>query len=238
MTLQRAFKLEGSEISLVQNRLNVAALGLSALVFSGSFTLALFGSLRGDAKVDFRLAFLHTLVALAIGITASLASIACFLQSQHSRQQETEPPTESPPTSASAVPWFYARQWWFCLGQIFLYMALAQALSASLTEIVYGISLSDDRLGLTLGILALPVWWVFLFSGPCMFLRRMWTFQARAERIAVWIVYGLTLVTVLGISASANGTRSGGAFSRNFVEQLYQPIMWHQAGANRVSRPS
>jgi hypothetical protein len=228
MTLRRAFNLEGSEISLVQNRLNVAALGLTALVFSGSFTLALFGSLRLGAQTDFRLEFLHTLAALAIGITTSLASIACFLQSQHSGEDETEQRTESRPTATSKPHWFCTRQWWFCLGQIFLYMALAQALSASLTEVVYGVSLSRDELGLALGILASPVWWGFLFFGPGMFLRRMWPFQTRSERSAVWIVYLLTLTTILGISASAWSTRGGGAFGRSFVDQLYQPLTWHQ----------
>jgi len=232
MTLQRAFKFEGSEITLVQNRLNVAALGLSALVFSGSFTLALFGSLRGDAKVDFRLAFLHTLVALAIGITSSLASIACFLQSQHSRQQDADPTTEGHSTSANTVRWFYTRQWWFCLGQLFLYMALSQALSASLTEIVYGISLSDETLGRALGFLALPVWWVFLFSGPAMFLRRMWPFQASSERMAIWSVYVLLLIAMLAISASGYRRRGGGAMGRSFLEQVYQPLTWHQGWAD------
>jgi hypothetical protein len=228
MTLRRAFNLEGSEISLVQNRLNVATLGLTALVFSGSFTLALFGSLRLGAQSDFRVEFLHTLVALAIGITTSLASIACFLQSQHSEPQAIEDSSESSRTSTSKPHWFHTRQWWFCLGQIFLYMALAQALSASLTEVVYGVSLSRDGLGLALGVLASPLWWVFLFFGPVMFLRRMWPFQTRSERSAVLIVYVLTLVTVLGISASAWSTRGGGAFARSFVEQLYQPLTWHQ----------
>jgi hypothetical protein len=231
MTLRRAFNLEGSEISLVQNRLMVAALGLTALVFSGSFTLALFGSLRSGAPADFRLEYLHTLVALAIGITTSLVSIACFLQSQHS-EQDAEQEVESRPASTSRPHWFSTRQWWFCVGQIFLYMALAQALSASLTAVVYGVSLSRDGLGLALGILASPVWWVFLFFGPVMFLRRMWPFQTRSERSAVWVVYVLTLVTVLGVSASAWSTRGGGAFRRSFLEQLYQPITWHQGWAD------
>jgi hypothetical protein len=229
MTLRRAFNLEGSEISLVQNRLNVAALSLTALVFSGSFTLALFRSLRPGAQADFRLEYLHTLVALTIGIMTSLASIACFLQSQHSEPQRIEIDRESSPTPSSNLHWFHTRQWWFCLGQIFLYMALAQALSASLTEVVYGVSLSRDGLGLALGILASPLWWVFLFFGPAMFLRRMWPFQAPTERSAVVIVYVLTLVTILGISASAWSTRGGGGLPRSFLEQLYQPLTWHQS---------
>lgn len=229
MTLQRAFNLEGSEISLVQNRLNVAALGLTALVFSGSFTLALFGSLRLGVHTDFRLEYLHTLAALAIGITTSLASIACFLQSQQSGQPEAEKDSASPHAITHTAHWFHSRQWWFCLGQIFLYMALAQALSASLTEVVYGVSLGRDALGLALGILALPVWWLLLFFGPATFLRRLWPFQSRSERSAAIVVYALTVTAILGISASAWSTRGGGAFGRSFVDQLYQPITWHQS---------
>jgi hypothetical protein len=203
MSVQRALSAEGSEISLVQNRLNIAALALTALVFSGSFTLSLFSSLHHEQQTDFRIEFTHILTALAIGVTTGMASIGCFLHSQQSFQQVITGDDDSETT----VQWYRTRQWWFSLGQIFLYMALSQALSASLTEVVYGVSLSRDLLGLILGVLALPVWWLLLFFGPIKFLRRMRPFQVDAERRALYVIYGSVVVGVILLTTTAYGAR-------------------------------
>jgi hypothetical protein len=223
VTLKQAFNVEGAEISLVQNRLNVAALALTALVFSGSFTLSLYNSFHPGEGQDFRKEFLHILTALSLGVIASLASIACFLQSQ-----QAELPDGSEP-EAGARSWFHGRQWWFSLGQLFLYMALSQALSASLTEVVYGVSLMIGRLGLAIGIVASLVWWSFLFGGPIAFFRRMRPFQSPGERFALYGMYLLMLFAILLGSGAAYSGRGGLGWMRTTIQQLYQPLTWHQS---------
>ena len=228
MTVQRAFSPEATEVSLVENRLNVAALALAALMFSGSFTLALFESLHLRQRSDFRLEFLHILTALAIGVTTSIASIACFLQSQQSKQQAANNEDDSNTEVEKTTRWYRGREWWFCLGQIFLYMALAQALSASLTEIVYGISLGSNLLGILLGVLALPVWWTLLFFAPIVFLRRMRRFEVRAERWALNVIYGTLVAGIIALNGLAYSVRGGDTFIHSAAYQLYQPLTWHQ----------
>jgi len=228
MTPRRAFDLEGSEIALVQNRLNVATIALTGLVFSGSFTLALSASLHRGEPTDFRLEFLHILTALVLGITASLASIACFLQSQQSRRAEhNDPASDSPASSNHAARWYSTSQWWFSLGQVFLYMSLSQALSASLTEVVFGVSLTAKTLGAVLGALACIVWWTFLFAGPIAFLRRMSPYQSAAERRALQIAYVFSVLLILTATGAAYNARGGGGLIRNTFQQLYQPLAWH-----------
>jgi hypothetical protein len=71
----------------------------------------------------------------------------------------------------------FSGQWWFSVGQILLYLALSQALTSSLTEVVYGIALGTESLfGVNsvawwVGMSALPVWWFLLFVGPIHFIR-------------------------------------------------------------------
>ena len=223
MTPRRAFNLEGADIALVQNRLQIAALCLTALVFSGSFTLALFGSLYRGQEADFRREFLHIETALALGIISSLASIACLLQSQQSRQGEQDEPGQP------VARWYVTGQWWFSLGQLFLYMSLSQALSASLTEIVYAVSLSATVLGAALGVFASLVWWAFLFFEPIAFLRRMHVHQSAGERRALRAVYVLMLSIIFVATGAAYRARGGGSFVRNIVQQLYQPLVWHKS---------
>jgi hypothetical protein len=135
--------------------------------------------------------------------------------------------------SIAAIPktarWYRGREWWFSLGQIFLYMALAQSLSASLTEIVYGVSLSSNLLGILLGVLALPVWWALLFFAPIMFLRRMRPFEVRAERWALNLIYGVLVAGSIALTGLAYSVRGGGTFIHSAADQLYQPLTWHQS---------
>jgi hypothetical protein len=71
------------------------------------------------------------------------------------------------------VCWFMSKQWWFSVGQLLLYLSLAQALSSSLTEVTFGISLNSPSLALVIGLLALPVWWILLFAAPISFIYRV-----------------------------------------------------------------
>jgi hypothetical protein len=222
-TLQEAFGPAGAEPTLVQNRLNIAALALTALVFAGSFSIALFGSFHAGDR-EFREDFVYILTALALGVAASVASIACFLQSQHSSDSAT---SASVPEGVRAARWYWSRQWWFCLGQLLLYVALSQALSASLTEVVFGVSLSSAALGFALGTFALFVWWGLLFVGPVVFLRRME--PTGVERSTLFAIYGILLFVTLLFPAVAYHVRGGDSFVRSFLEQFVQPITWPQA---------
>ena len=223
MGLRQVFRLEGSETALVQNRLNIAALALTALVFSGTFGLGLSSQLRPPS--DFRSSFVHLLVPIAIGVIASMASIFCFLQSQESEEAApADAGSTTPSAGAAGRPLYRARHWWFCLGQLALYISLAEALSASLTEVVYGVWRSSRILGLSIAVAAVPVWWSLLFVGPATLIYRM--FWRRTGFLAVAATYVCALVAVLLAMAAGYQARGGGTLMSNFVDQLYHPWTW------------
>jgi hypothetical protein len=114
-----------------------------------------------------------------------------------------------------------------------LYLSLTQALSSSLTEVVYGAGQANVILGILLGLVALPVWWFLLFLGPISFIWRFRWVLTRSGLIALITVYAVFLSVVLGLNAEAyrlyeNVAFTAGAFLKEVVIQLVQPITWHQ----------
>jgi hypothetical protein len=219
------FSPKGSEVALVQNRLNIAALSLTALVFSGSFSLSLFGAIRSNLRqeVDYRAAFGQVEAPLAMGVIVSLASIGSFLLCQQIKDA----------SNPRWGRWGSSRQWWFSVGQVLLYLALSQAMSASLTEVVFGVSLVSEISGQLIGLLAMPVWLFLLVFGPVTYIMQTREIFNKSGLWALVSVYLSTLIMILGINAEIYRVQSGepdniSAFVINFIEQLYQPLTWHQ----------
>jgi hypothetical protein len=150
--------LDSTEMSIVQNRVAIAGLSLTALVFSGSFSLSLFGLVRGPNPSDYRDEFVAVQTSLALGVITSLMAIASFLLCQQIRGPDFR--------------WYASRQWWFAVGQTFLYMTLAQAMSAALPEVVYGIWRSHRVVAVTIGVAAMPAWRILFFGAPVLLIRQ------------------------------------------------------------------
>src|SRR5215207_7960571 len=140
MDFKDIFNEEDTANSLIQNRLTVTGFALTILVFSASFTLSLFNSFPQSLRGNYHGDFLHIEVRLATGIIVSVLAIACFLMAQQAKPV----PEDATPKS---VRWFQTKGWWVATGQVLLYLALTQALSSSLSEVVYGAGLANVILG-------------------------------------------------------------------------------------------
>jgi hypothetical protein len=217
MTIGDLTTKEGPEISLVQNRLTVAGLSLTTLFFSGSFSLALYGLLRQDATPEYRIEFAHIEGALALGALGGFLTIGSLLLCQ----QLNDPKAR----------WFAARRWWFCVGTIWLYVTLAQAMSAGMSEVVYGVALFHRGVGTFLGLLCTLVWWLLLFGAPIHLLRRSRQVITLPEHRALLIAYVATLLSVILASGEIYRHRGSepstlSAFLSNVFLQLVQPVTW------------
>jgi hypothetical protein len=228
----RSTEAANLDSTVVQSRLTITGFALTVLIFSGSFTTALYGTFRNPA-IDYRIAFLAVEMSLALGIIASVLAIASFLMSLQM--------TSSRPSWFS---WFFSGQWWFSVGQILLYLALSQALTSSLSEVVYGIQLGTieplqgpQSVAWWVGVAALPAWWFLLFFGPIDFIRRIsknpTTFHSPGL-VALIVVYVLAVLGVLIASAEAYSIRGSGGFQlevsefpRAILHQIFQPVTWY-----------
>jgi len=216
MAIDDRLSTKPAELSLVQNRLTVAALALTVLVFAGSFSLSLSSLLRPN---DYRTAFAQVEVPLAVGVVVSLLSIASFLFCQ----QASDAPRSL----------YGSRQWWFSVGHVLLSLALSQAMSASLTEIVFGIGQASRWLAWLIGLGALLVWWLLLVFGPVIYIVRVKQVLSTTEVSALVAVYVITLTSIWGANAEIYRVQNGHPatlchFAVNFLEQTYQPLTWYE----------
>lgn len=205
----------GDEIALIQNRLNVAGLSLTALFFSGSFSIALHALNNRDR--DYRLEFAQVEAPLVLGATFGIAAICCLLLCQQ--------------LSKPSNHWFTSSRWWFAMANILIFMTLSQALSAGLSEMVSGISVFHPLVSMTLAVLATPVWWLLLFAGPMHMLHRAREVYTGYEWRMLWLVYLTVVILTLGLNAEVYLVRGAEQFSIprflfNFLLQLVQPLTW------------
>lgn len=224
MPIRDAVDSSNPESSLIQNRLTVAGFAITTLIFSGTFSLNLYTNIRqlypDFEPKDFRIAFLHIEVALTLGFIMSVLTLVCFLLSQSLREDE--------------VQWYRSKQWWFSVGQILLYLAFSQALSSSLTEVVFGIGMGSQRLGWMIGLFALPVWWLLLFIGPISYIKRIDLSKTRYGSRLLILVYVAAVLCILAANAWAytlidnNGVFSFSGFFKQLMQQLIQPATWYQ----------
>jgi hypothetical protein len=199
MDFEDIFNEQDTANSLIQNRLTVTGFALTILIFSASFTLSLFNSFPQSVRGYYHGDFLHIEVSLAIGIIVSVLAIACFLMAQQAKPV----PEDATPKS---VWWFQTKRWWFSIGQVLLYLSLTQALSSSLTEVVYGAGQANVILGILLGLVALPVWWFLLFLGPISFIWRFRWVLTRSGLIA--LIHSLCGVPFRSIGVECRGIQA------------------------------
>ncbi len=212
---------EGPADSAVQNRLTVAGLVLTTLFFSGSFALALNAQFDANFKKDFRNEFAYLEVALIVGALLAVGAIAGFLACQQ--------------LAGSSDGWHNSKRAWFIVSTNLLYIALAQAMSAGLTELVYGVGVSFEALALArvLSVAATVVWIVLLYVGPIQALHSWWKVLRRGERVLSVCMYLIALLFALCANATIYLLQNGsaetlGVFMLNLAQQLIQPMMWFE----------
>jgi hypothetical protein len=208
---------KGAEISFVQNRLTIAGLALTTMFFSASFSLSLHGSLHPHEAIDYRIEFAPIETSLALGVTTCLVAILAFLVSQ----QLTD----------TGSRWYLSRRLWFAVGNVWLYLTLSQAMSAGLTEIVYGVALFRRAIGVALGLVATPVWILLLVGAPLQFILRTRAIFFPAEQRALVLTYAFSLVIIIATNAEVYRVRGHdpdtlAAFIVNVLVQFVQPITW------------
>jgi hypothetical protein len=213
MSFDSTFPVQPShpDRALIQNRLTVAAMALVGLIFSGSFALSL-----SQATETFQSSFLHIEVTVTLGVTFTLLSIFAYLAAQQ---------------ADSAMPWVPGSLSLFAAGQLLLYLALSQAFSAALNEVIYGIARVHRNFASLLGIGATVVWLTLLVLAPVGFLLKLRHVSKPWQRTFGWSVYGIGLLTVLAVNGEAYRISDGEegtprTRALNIMEQFVQPLTW------------
>lgn len=218
MEITHYLNKEGPEISLAQNRVTVAGLALASLFFSANFSLNLHKALNQDPKLDYRIEFAYLETSLILGGITCFLSIGSLLLSQQ--------------LHGSEAPWYASRRWWFAVGTLWLYLALSQAFSAGLVELVFGISQLSSVIGLFFAGASLLVWWLLIFVGPLQLIVRYWTSCTHlSERMLLLIIYIVFILFILGTTAEIYRLQTGDpatvtAYAKNFLYQFIQPLLW------------
>lgn len=217
MSIRENFIEDGLELSLIQSRMGVAGMALAALFFSGSFSLALHSQNRTAQATDYQIEYVQILLSLAVGVCLVIASIASLLMCQQ--------------LSATSPKWYLSRKLWFSASTIWLYLALSQALSAGLSEVVYGLSMTSRVTGFAMGLMALPVWLLLIFGGPLHLLKKLRPTLSRAEWLMLVGVYVLPVVGVFSLTAviyqdSFSTVTDWLNFFWVVISQIVQPLTW------------
>jgi len=217
MSMSKLSAAEGPEDSAVQNRLTAAGLVLTTLFFAGSFALALNG--QSERRRPFASAFGYLEVALVVGALLAIAAITALLACQQ--------------CVGSDRSWFRSKRAWFTVANVALYLALSQAMSAGLTELVFGIkeTFNADVLAKALASAASLLWIVLLFIAPIHTIRSWWEHFALGERLLVALAYAASLIFLLTTNAAIyvvqdKAPETFQVFLDNVIRQLVQPMMW------------
>jgi hypothetical protein len=212
--------VDSHETSLIQNRLNVAGLAFTALFFSGSFSLSLHGSLADKTKPapDYRIEFAHIEAAIALGVILCLLTVCSLLVCQ-----------QLPPNSTHSLR---SRRLWFSLGTVGLYLTLSQALTAGLSEIVFGVARFHHSVGVALGVMATLAWVALVGAAPLHLIMRHRADNPMEFRILLG-VYAACIGAVFSTSAEVYRVQdcapaTADAFIANFIPQFFQPLTWSE----------
>ena len=204
------------DIAVIQNRLNVAGLALTALFFSGSFSIALH-ALNNRGGADFRVEFAQVEGPLVLGVLFGIAAICGLLLCQQ--------------LSRPSHHWFTSSRWWFAVSNIWLYFTLSQAMSAGLSEMISGISMFHPVVSQSMAVLATPLWWLLLFIAPIHLIKRARDVFNAAEARMLAVVYTVSVLIILALNAEVFLVRGAerfsiGSFLYNFALQIVQPMTW------------
>ncbi len=169
-----------------------------------------------EHKADYRAEFPQIAIAISLGATLTLLMIASLLVCQ---QLGPAPPQGG---------WFRSRRWWFAASTIWLYLALTQAMSAGLTEVVYGLSFKAPLVAWAMAIAATPVWLLLLLIAPIHLLRRVRSTYTPGENRALTAAFGVPLLFVIFLPAEVYRLQDSLPFSAvNFtagtMQQAVQP---------------
>ena len=208
---------EGPADSAVQNRLTAAGLVLTTLFFSGSFSLQLHA--QSKTSRTFAETFGYLEVTLAVGTLMAIVSITSLLACQQ--------------CLAVDRVWYKSKRVWFIVATVAQYLSISQAMSAGLTELVFGVKHTFDAVFLAYMLAggALLLWVVLLWVAPLHVLRSWWPHLRRGERVVVTVLYLLMLVFLLLSNALIYRIQDGMPSTWGFalweiVRQFWQPILW------------
>ena len=209
------------DTGLVQNRITIAGFILTLLVFTSTIFLAFIAlTVQGQdpsRRVEYVLSapwvYVNTILPVFLGFLLAITSIVFLLMSQQLH-----------------------REWIFVLGEILLYLALAQFLAGGLSKIANVVVLSalygsrthpfiGYSIGLITKVVPLPLWWTLLFVAPLTKVRRL-----RERKQAVIGYAGAVLLVLVSSALSFELKREGSAglltFLKSFMKQIVQPLFW------------
>ncbi|WP_296871673.1 hypothetical protein [Tibeticola sp.] len=220
MSISQLNAAEGPPDSAVQNRLTAAGLVLTTLFFAGSFALQLHAQSRSARGFVETFGYLE--VALAVGALTAIVSITGLLACQQ--------------CVASDRQWYKSKRAWFTVATVAQYLSISQAMSAGLTDLVYGLnhSFAVGFLARMLAGVAALLWVVLLVVAPLHALRSWWPHFARGERALVAVSYVTMLAFLLASNAVIYLVQDGAALDagnllQGMARQLLQPLMWLNA---------
>ena len=217
MSISQLNAAEGPPDSAVQNRLTAAAAVLATLFFSGSFALQLHA--QSKTSRSFAETFGYLEVTLVVGTLMAMVSITGLLACQQCLAMDRA--------------WYKSKRVWFIVATLAQYLSISQAMSAGLTELVFGVKHTFEAgfLAQMLAGAATLLWVLLLWVAPLHAMRSWWPHLWRAERVVVVTLYLALLVFVLLSNAMIyviqDGTQNTfwsvlGAVFR----QLLQPMLW------------
>lgn len=187
------------------------------LFFGGSFSM----QLHAQSRVSriFAESYAYLAVGLVVGALMAFSSITLLLLCQQ--------------CAGSSRCWYQSKRAWFIVGHIALYLAIAQAMSVGLTELVFGIRHTLDAvlLAQTLAVFASFLWLVLLIIAPMQTLCSWWPHLWGGERVLVTVVFVSLLLFLLLTNGAIYMIQDGfpdtfWSLLRAAARQLVQPISW------------
>lgn len=220
MSINHLQALDGPADAVIQNRLTVAGAILALLFFAGSFAISLNAQLESAYKQDFRTSFIYLETEMVLGALLAIAAITCMLACQQ--------------MSSHAQRWYGAKRCWFVIGNNCLYLSLGQAMSAALTELVFGISIKVPVLAKSLAAFGSMLWFWLVFIAPLHALRSWWEVLNAGEKIAATCAYLFILTFMLCMNAAAfvvdnQSPHTVMAFLEHLLQQILKPLTWYKA---------
>lgn len=209
------------DTGLVQNRITIAGFVLTLLVFTSTVFLAFIAlTVQGQdpaKRVEYVLSapwvYVNTILPVFLGFLLAISSIVFLLMSQQLH-----------------------RGWIFAMGEILLYLALAEFLAGGLSKIanvvilsaLYG-SKSHPNIGYLIAlitrVLPIPLWWTLLFVGP---LTRLLRLQERRQAATGYACVIILVLISSALSFELKRAESSGSwtFTKSFLKQFVQPLFW------------
>jgi preprotein translocase subunit SecG len=226
MSISQLNGAEGPPDSAVQNRLTAAGLVLATLFFAGSFAMQLHA--QSKSARTFAETFAYLEVALVVGALMAIASITGLLACQQ--------------CLASDRAWYKSKRVWFIVATVAQYLSISQAMSAGLTELVFGIKHTFEAAFLAhmLAVAASIFWVLLLWVAPIHALRSWWPHLWRGERVIVAVLYVVLLMFLLLSNAMIYAMQDGASDTWAsllwaLLQQFLQPMMWLRPWAGSLA---